>query len=407
MLQVSSFRSLSMLIIVIVMGAAIVYFESSVMDFCVALLCSFLMVWLNRTVTSDEVSSEDSVLLENDSLHTADSKQFEITQEIEAALLEESEYIVEHIDRVKVLVQEAIAILQDNFNSVVNQTQYQNSLALKMVEKITGKIDSESLAVSVDEDFERVMIKDFIKSTDKILQAYVDLLVEISGKSIGAIHRIEDMNQHMESMFKNLDDVQKLAEQTNLLALNAAIEAARAGEVGRGFAVVADEVRSLSLNSSNLNTEVREKIQQAKIRMSEVSEEVGAIASLDINTAIQGKVNIDKMLSVVESMNEDTEQTLNEMRDSSIKIDEQINSSIRALQFEDIITQVSDHIKERANHMCQVAEYSHTKALGVINSSDWEKLALDLKAMRQSFSSQKIETKVQQSSMDEGDVELF
>jgi methyl-accepting chemotaxis protein len=63
-----------------------------------------------------------------------------------------------------------------------------------------------------------------------------------------------------------VDTIAAVARQTNLLALNATIEAARAGAAGRGFAVVASEVKSLSVETGNAASDIRNRI--ARLRES-------------------------------------------------------------------------------------------------------------------------------------------
>lgn len=326
----------------------------------------------------------------------------EIGDAFDGILTEESQYIDEHISRIVKLINEAVELLQGSFENVVSKTRDQTSMALSLVGDM-AKAD----AVDETSSEEPMRITDFITKTDDILQHYVDLLVEISDKSVGAIHRISDLSEHMEGMFSILDDVQKLADQTNLLALNAAIEAARAGEVGRGFAVVADEVRALSLSSSTLNEQIREKIGEAKSRMTDVSEKVGAIASMDVNTAIQGKTNVDTMLAQIEKLNVSTEDVLHRITAIGDEISSEINNSIRALQFEDIVVQLSDGVKERLNHLSNVAKLAHTDFALVENGQQLEAIAEKLQAMRSNFDSQALSNKVKQESMSEGEVELF
>ncbi|BFM05993.1 methyl-accepting chemotaxis protein [Halioxenophilus aromaticivorans] len=325
-----------------------------------------------------------------------------IGRNIETILSEETTHVNEHISRIKNLIQDSTLSLQDSFGVIVNKTEYQNDVAQGLVSGLTAQHGDTN-----DKSTDGFSFKNFVNHVDGILQGYVDLLIDISDKSVAAIHRISDLTEHMESMFSILDDVQQLAEQTNLLALNAAIEAARAGEVGRGFAVVADEVRSLSVSSQSLNEEIRTKVNRAKSSMADVNAEVSAVAALDINTVIEGRVNIDGMLYRIEEFNVQTEKVVNELALASKDIGHEINNSIRALQFEDIINQLSTHMQQRIEHINEVATVAHTQISGAAGVAGLTAVADELETMRHQFHEQNLESKVQQESMDEGDVELF
>ncbi|MBL4827868.1 MAG: hypothetical protein JKY66_09200 [Spongiibacteraceae bacterium] len=334
---------------------------------------------------------------------TTKKELLNIGSHIEQILSEETKHISEHINRISGLIQDSTLLLQGNFSSVVSKANNQTDMALELVSRITREASSGD-----DKDSNAgLVISEFITKTDNIIQYYVDLLVNISDKSISAIHCIDDMTEHMEGMFASLDSVQKLADQTNLLALNAAIEAARAGEVGRGFAVVADEVRSLSQSSTKLNENIREQIVQVKSRMAEVCNEVGAIASLDMNTAIEGKANIDEMLTEIEGINNNTETILQKLTASSDCINQEINHAIRALQFEDIVNQLFGHMQQRLAHIHEVALLSHTEVANACDDRSLKQVATNLHELRDRFHAQNISQKVEQKSMDEGDIELF
>lgn len=322
----------------------------------------------------------------------------EIGNEVETILLAETDNVQENLARIKTLVADSIVILQTSFESIVEHTEVQSDTAQQLVARITGKDENNA---------DKVLIRQFIDRTDEIIQHYVDLLVIVSEKSVGAVHKISDMTRDMESMFSILDDVQKLAAQTNLLALNAAIEAARAGDVGRGFAVVAGEVRSLSETSSLLNEQIRKNVEAAKSRVSEVRSVVGEIASLDLNAAIEGKVAIDDMLAKIETLNKDTETILHQLTDKSSSINKEVSDAIRALQFEDIVTQLSDHVGQRLDHIKQISKLSEIDAETVKDIQALHQVKREILATREQFVSMNIDKKVMQSSMNEGDIELF
>lgn len=62
----------------------------------------------------------------------------------------------------------------------------------------------------------------------------------------------------------------KIESKQRMLALNASIEAARAGEAGKGFAVVADEVGKLASVSDDINTAIKETMNELSKRIEEM-----------------------------------------------------------------------------------------------------------------------------------------
>lgn len=325
---------------------------------------------------------------------------------IEEILNDETRQVNENVERISTLIEDSTLLLQDSFNVVSGTSAKQIQMALDLVGRIAGQHEEKDEEEKKDAG-DGLLISKFVHETDSVMQHYVDLLVDISGKSVGAVHSINEMVEHMQGMFTILDSIQKLSDQTNLLALNAAIEAARAGEVGRGFAVVADEVRSLSVTSSALNTEIREKVEQARSRMDDVRSDVGAIACLDMNAAIEGKSNVDDMMVKIKEANKDTQDILQQFEAGSSDINLEINNSIRALQFGDIVSQLSGIVRDRVEHINEVAVLSHTEIAIASNEIELKQVTAKIHEIRSHFRSQKITQKVEQRSMDEGDVELF
>ena len=91
--------------------------------------------------------------------------------------------------------------------------------------------------------------------------------------------------------------MKELADRSNVLAVNAAIEAASAGEAGKGFSVVAREIRTLSDQSIEATTRVREILQ-------------------DVTTAIRNNVQLS------ERGREKVENSLVQVRTSGAKMRE-------------------------------------------------------------------------------------
>ncbi|RAH19912.1 methyl-accepting chemotaxis protein, partial [Vibrio vulnificus] len=135
----------------------------------------------------------------------------------------------------KSVIEASVETLNDSFFGLQRTCEEQSQVSERLVDDLLANQNSENSIANV------------MPRTEKIINRYIDILINVSEKSISAVHSIHDMSDKLDAVFKLLNQVRGLSEQTNLLALNAAIEAARAGEQGRGFAVVAQEVRDLSV----------------------------------------------------------------------------------------------------------------------------------------------------------------
>ncbi len=293
--------------------------------------------------------------------------------------------------------------LSSSFSGLGNKSNQTNSLIHEVMQVVTG---TSSTVQAVDQD-EQVTVEKFAGQVSNILSEYVSLLINVSEKSIQAVHHIGDMVNELDHMFSQLADIRTIAEQTNLLALNAAIEAARAGESGRGFAVVADEVRKLSKNTNTLSDQIRHRAEKAKSTVTEVRDIVGAIASMDLNEAINAKGHVDNMLHGLEAMNATISNTMDRLTTLNGAINQDVNTAVRALQFEDIATQIIAEISSSLERLDTVNDN-----LGkVCQASRLPKNQLDtVNQLRSILSTQRKQSIVREQDTDtsrDGDIDLF
>lgn len=96
-----------------------------------------------------------------------------------------------------------------------------------------------------------------VKTNEKLLQATIDEMKQISKKMSTISESIVKLSAHGKAIGNIIDTVNELSEQSNLLAVNAAIEASKAGEHGKNFTVVAQEMRLLAEQSKSATIQVR------------------------------------------------------------------------------------------------------------------------------------------------------
>ncbi|ELP5726919.1 methyl-accepting chemotaxis protein [Vibrio vulnificus] len=291
----------------------------------------------------------------------------------------------------KSVIEASVETLNDSFFGLQRSCEEQSQISEKLVDDLLANQNSENSIAQV------------MPRTEKIINRYIDILINVSEKSISAVHSIHDMSDKLDAVFKLLNQVRGLSDQTNLLALNAAIEAARAGEQGRGFAVVAQEVRDLSVKAESLNNQIEREINIALATVKQANHTVGEMASIDMTVAIESKEEVDEMLRGVQKVNDMVELQVQQIHELGAQLAQKVASGVRALQFADIVVQQGDFATQTILNLSSLQQLIKQYAANQISS---EELIAQIDLLEQQERGRG-EGAANQVSIDEGEVELF
>jgi len=336
----------------------------------------------------------------DDPLEVVDIPEPDVGQllgEVHNTIHEEVQCIDASLCQAQDLLRDAVGGLNQSFTGLDSQTQAQRQLVVCLMADMAGTTTASHSSYHT--------MQEFTEAISAVLQYFIDLVVNISKQSVQTAYKIDDMVRQLDGIFALLANIKTITDDTHLLALNAAVEAARAGEAGRGFAVVASEVRRLSQHSRQFSERLRAQIEEIKTTIAAVRKVVSTMASTDMNVSLEAKGRVDLMLVELQRANACMAQSLQEVSTITAQIHTDIGVAVRALQFEDIITQLLGYTRKPLDTLQGLA----TALEAATETNDSIQLCSlgAILTQRRAEDHKEDYKPVAQTSMCAGDVELF
>lgn len=330
-------------------------------------------------------------------------------QEMNECAHQEMHSVQTELEQIKKVIADAIVILSQSFNGIHAIAGQQTETIRQLLADIASPLATNQDDAPLDPA--KITFGHLVHRTETVLRFFIDYVLLISKHSMQMVGTIEEIDSYMNGVEKLLGDVKKIADQTNLLALNAAIEAARAGEAGRGFAVVADEVRNLSRYSNRFSDEIRGLVNDSRQRITQAKDMIQKMASQDVNHAIESKANLDHMMESITALNGLLEQGLDSVVTQTDEIGAQVNTAVRALQFEDITRQLVEYVQNNLGHLEQLVDDSRTRvaalaAGGSESCNSLEEGRVRIRELRGVWAT-RANKPAFQSNLQEGGIEMF
>jgi methyl-accepting chemotaxis protein len=164
-------------------------------------------------------------------------------------------------------------------------------------------------------------------------------------------------------------------------------------------------VRRLSQHSRQFSERLRTQIEELKTTTAAVRKVVGGVASTDLNVSLEAKGRVDAMMVDIKKVNARMAQSLQEISTVMHEMHTEVGVAVRALQFEDIISQLL-HYTEKPLGTLRCLGTALAAAAETNDSTPLLALGTTL-AHRREEEQTETHKPVAQMSMHAGDVELF
>lgn len=342
----------------------------------------------------------------------------QLTDEVKQELRREVESVRVEMQQIRDLVQDAIGRLTDSFGGMRDKSDQQLALVTSLTSSMDSPADEPAEEENEDSESEpgkkskkgkQINIRNFVAETDKILRTFVDHIILVSRQSMEMVHRIDELAVQMNEISSLLKDINAIAELTNVLSLNARIVAARAGTAGASFSVVAGEVRKLAKNSHEFSDKIGTVVRSSKDNIHSAKNIIEVMASKDMSFAIESKGRVDEMMEEVSEIDRYTSETIANVSIIADELSESVNNAVMSLQFEDMVTQLSASMGRKFEVLERLLDVVDMNPLFDVTRTPKERIEQLRAALNQQIEIFEAVDRqaVQQSSMDEGDIDLF
>ena len=175
--------------------------------------------------------------------------------------------------------------------------------------------------------------------------------------------------------------------------------------------VVAEEVRELSGRTNEFSQQIRGNMLKIRNAVGEAEQTINAMASQDLNVALQSKQHVDNAMNEAQAASRKTAAAARDLSELTRQVEENVNTAVTSLQFQDMLTQLMGHVQQRLTALTQLAA-----ALDVQHAATGDgsmaaaRLSERAERLRQVLAAVRDGTAhnpVRQSSMDSGSVALF
>jgi methyl-accepting chemotaxis protein len=166
----------------------------------------------------------------------------------------------------------------------------------------------------------------------------------ISKRALDQIRVIEKAANTISSHLTSLDDI---SQGNRLLAVNARIQAVTAASGGKGISAMANEMAG----QARLSVEIVESIREVATDLNRVaasaSAELAVMAEADQKSFDTSRREVEGALNEFQRVHNSLEQMVTSMTDEGRIVGKEISEAVRALQFQDRVSQRIGHVVDQ------------------------------------------------------------
>lgn len=300
--------------------------------------------------------------------------------------------IKEQVEQIKVLLVDAISSLHDSFESIDGQSTAQMKLFSTFMSGLVSGADNES---------DNPNIFQHTEDAGESLTELLNLLIQDSRKSLSALI---NMNETVSKVQTEVTDGEKV---TGLLR--------KIQDLAAYDKIDVDEMRSVIAETIGAHAHMTNDMKNIQDYCLHTKKMLNEVASSDLNKVFTSKVKVENVLDHLNKSNELISGCRTEANTVNAELRKNLGNAIRALQFEDIVSQSLGHTNLHLDRMDGFVSRLSTgiSELHQKNNVSLDEYALEIGLLHEKIMAYRNGLKLEetnpitQNNVDEGDVDLF
>ncbi|MDQ6959232.1 MAG: hypothetical protein Q9M24_09005 [Mariprofundaceae bacterium] len=315
-----------------------------------------------------------------------------VLNDVESGVTDELGAIRKQTDQIQCLLKDAIAALHESFERLDGDASELMSMMSTLMMEAVGQNNENSEDLNI---FQRT------DHAGKILAQLVEMIMQSSRNDLRELEYMGEVRIPMDRLVKGMQTSRKLLNRLDKMA--------------NGGTVDAEQLKHL-VDEARAEHEVCEgSVNEAMQPFSKLHKLVVKAASREMNEVFKSRSGVEDIIKHFNSINDLISSCRSDVSTLGANMRKDLGAVIRALQFEDIVSQSLGHTELHMDRMEGFARILAENASGMdkVRSDDIEGYTNRLKLLQDEVAAYRKgllleETNpVSQQNMDEGDVELF
>jgi len=315
-----------------------------------------------------------------------------VLNDVESGVTDELSAIRKQTDQIQHLLKDAIAALHESFESLDNDASELMSMMSTLMMEAVGQNSENPEDLNIFQRTEHV---------GKILAQLVEMIMQSSRNDLRELEYMGELRIPMDRLVKSTQKSRQLLSRLDKMANNGAVDA--------------EQLKGLVGEARIEHEACEEAVNEAMQPFSKLHKLVVKAASREMNEVFTSRTSVEEIIQHFNSINDMISSCRSDVSTLNANMRKDLGAAIRALQFEDIVSQSLGHTELHMDRMEGFARILAGNAVGmneawpdnIVEYTSRLKLLQDEVATYRKDLLLEETNPVSQQNMDEGDVELF